>query len=290
MSSLIEIKGITKTYQMGEVAIHALRGVDLTVDNGEMVSIMGSSGSGKSTLLNILGCLDQATSGDYTLEGVNVNALSKNEYADIRNQKIGFVFQVYNLLPRTSALENVELPLFYDRTGRIGNPKKAAIEALERVGLGARLDHVPSQLSGGEQQRVAIARALVNQPSILLADEPTGNLDTRTSIDVMAVFQDLNDQGMTVILVTHEFDIAAYAARVVKLRDGVIIQDAAVEGRRDAKRDLVAFENKASEDRDMMGHDGEMAFFTGHGLRESSPPQKTDVSTYMTDSEEEKII
>lgn len=240
MSALIEIKGITKTYQMGEIAIRALRGIDLTVDHGEMVAIMGSSGSGKSTLMNILGCLDQATAGDYTLEGVNMNALSKNEYAAIRNQKIGFVFQVYNLLPRTSALENVELPLLYDRTGRIGDPKKAAIEALERVGLGARLDHVPSQLSGGEQQRVAIARALVNQPSIILADEPTGNLDTRTSIDVLSVFQELNDQGITVILVTHEHDIAQYSKRTVELRDGTIRRDTPVPHRRDAKED---FEN-----------------------------------------------
>jgi len=240
MNSLIEIKGITKTYQMGEVAIHALRGVDLTVDYGEMVAIMGSSGSGKSTLMSILGCLDRATSGVYTLEAVDMNTLSKNEYADIRNQKIGFVFQVYNLLPRTSALENVELPLFYDRTGRIGDPKKAAIEALERVGLGARLDHVPSQLSGGEQQRVAIARALVNQPAIILADEPTGNLDTRTSIDILSVFQELNNQGITVLLVTHEPDIARYAKRTVEIRDGVIRRDVFVENRGDARAD---FEN-----------------------------------------------
>ncbi len=245
MSSLIEVKGITKMYQMGEVAVHALRGIDLVIENGEMAAIMGSSGSGKSTLMNILGCLDQATSGDYILAGVNVNALSKNEYADIRNQKIGFVFQVYNLLPRTSALENVELPLFYDRTGRIAAPRKAAIEALERVGLGARLDHVPSQLSGGEQQRVAIARALVNQPAIILADEPTGNLDTRTSIDVMSVFQELNDQGITIILVTHEPDIARYAKRTVEIRDGIIRRDTLVEHRRNAEAD---FKNYREED------------------------------------------
>jgi putative ABC transport system ATP-binding protein len=245
MGSLIEIKGITKTYQMGEVAIHALRGVDLTIRNGEMVAIMGSSGSGKSTLMNILGCLDRATSGDYILEGVDVNASSKNEYADIRNQKIGFVFQVYNLLPRTSALENVELPLFYDRTGRIDDPKKAAIAALQRVGLGARLDHEPNQLSGGEQQRVAIARALVNQPAIILADEPTGNLDTRTSIDILSVFQELNDQGITIILVTHEPDIALYAKRTVEMRDGVIRRDAIIENRRNARAD---FENYREEE------------------------------------------
>jgi putative ABC transport system ATP-binding protein len=290
MNTIIETRGITKIYQMGHVQVHALRGIDLSVEHGEMLAIMGSSGSGKSTLMNVLGCLDEPTSGRYSLEGMDVSSLTKNQYADIRNQKIGFVFQVFNLLPRTSALENVELPLFYDRTGRINDPMKKSREALERVGLGDRLDHEPNQLSGGERQRVAIARALVNQPSILLADEPTGNLDTRTSIDVMTVFQDLNDQGMTVILVTHEFDIAAYAARVLKLRDGVIIQDAAVEDRRDAKRDLLAFENKASEDRDMMGHDGETAFFTAHGLRVTSPPQQTDGSTCETDSEEEKII
>jgi putative ABC transport system ATP-binding protein len=223
---------------MGQVAVHALRGIDLAIEDGEMLAIMGSSGSGKSTLMNILGCLDQATSGDYFLQGVPMNALSKNEYADIRNQKIGFVFQVYNLLPRTSALENVELPLFYDRTGRIEAPRKAAVEALERVGLGFRLDHVPSQLSGGEQQRVAIARALVNRPAIILADEPTGNLDTRTSIDVMSLFQELNDQGITVILVTHEPDIALYAKRIVEIRDGIVRRDVAVEHRRDAGKDF----------------------------------------------------
>lgn len=238
MSSLIEIKGITKTYQMGQVAVHALRGIDMVIEDGEMVAIMGSSGSGKSTLMNILGCLDQATLGDYLLQGTNINSLNKNDYADIRNQKIGFVFQVFNLLPRTSALENVELPLFYDRTGRIGAPKRAAVEALERVGLGARIDHEPSQLSGGERQRVAIARALVNQPAIILADEPTGNLDTRTSIDVLSVFQELNDQGITVILVTHEPDIALYAKRTVEIRDGIVRRDVLIENRRDATEDF----------------------------------------------------
>jgi len=247
MNSLIEVKGITKTYQMGQVAVHALKGIDMVIEDGEMVAIMGSSGSGKSTLMNILGCLDQATSGNYILEGVDINALSKNEYADIRNQKIGFVFQVYNLLPRTSALENVELPLFYDRTGRIGAPKKAAVEALERVGLGARMDHEPSQLSGGEQQRVAIARALVNQPAIILADEPTGNLDTRTSIDVMALFQELNDQGITVILVTHEPDIARYAKRTVEIRDGIVRRDVLIENRRNAAEDFQNYRQNSDD-------------------------------------------
>jgi putative ABC transport system ATP-binding protein len=255
MAALIEINGITRTYRMGEVAVHALRGIDLSIEHGEMVAIMGSSGSGKSTLMNILGCLDQATSGEYLLEGVPMNALSKGEYADIRNQKIGFVFQIYNLLPRTSALENVELPLFYDRTGRIGAPRKAAIEALERVGLGTRLDHVPSQLSGGEQQRVAIARALVNQPAIILADEPTGNLDTRTSIDIMSLFQELNDQGITVILVTHEPDIAIYARRIVEIRDGIVRRDILVENRRNAELDFKNYQEEEIEE-DEVG-DGE---------------------------------
>ena len=248
MSTVIQTRGITKTYQMGDIAVHALRAVDLTVRSGEFLAIMGASGSGKSTLMNVLGCLDQPTSGDYYLDGINVNELTGNQYADIRNQKIGFVFQGFNLLARTSALENVELPLFYDRTGRFKEPKKRAIEALERVGLGDRLDHDPSQLSGGQQQRVAIARALVNQPALILADEPTGNLDTRTSIDVVSVFQELNDQGITIILVTHEPDIAEYTKRIIELRDGVILQDRPVEHRRDAKRDAEELQNEDDHD------------------------------------------
>jgi len=243
MEKVIETKQLTKTFQMGDVAVNALRGVDLSVESGEFVAIMGSSGSGKSTLMNLIGCLDQPTSGEYFLDGKNVNVLSKNEYADVRNQKIGFVFQGFNLLPRTSALENVELPLFYDRTKRINDQKQAAIEALEQVGLGDRIDHEPSQLSGGQQQRVAIARALVTKPSIILADEPTGNLDTKTSIDVMTLFQDLNNQGITIILVTHEQDIAKYAKRIVNMRDGLIRQDSPVENRRNAKEDLENFRN-----------------------------------------------
>ena len=243
MEKVIETKQLTKTFQMGDVAVNALRGIDLSVQSGEFVPIMGSSGSGKSTLMNLIGCLDQPTSGEYFLDGKNVNVLSKNEYADLRNQKIGFVFQGFNLLPRTSALENVELPLFYDRTKRINNQKQAAIEALEQVGLGDRIDHEPSQLSGGQQQRVAIARALVTKPSIILADEPTGNLDTKTSIDVMTLFQDLNNQGITIILVTHEQDIAKYAKRIVNMRDGLIRQDSPVENRRNAKEDLENFRN-----------------------------------------------
>lgn len=241
MEKIIETRNLTKTYQMGDVAVHALRGVDLTIAPGEFVAIMGASGSGKSTLMNLLGCLDQPTSGDYFLDGINVNQLSKNEFADVRNQKIGFVFQGFNLLSRTSALENVELPLFYDRTRRVANPKQAAIAALERVGLGDRIDHEPSQLSGGQQQRVAIARALVTQPSIILADEPTGNLDTKTSIDIMSLFQELNDQGITIILVTHENDISQYARRIVMMRDGVIREDSSVQGRKDAKADILNF-------------------------------------------------
>lgn len=241
MKKIIETRHLTKTYQMGDVAVHALRGIDLSVEAGEFVSIMGASGSGKSTLMNLIGCLDKPTSGDYLLDGKNVNILNKNEYADIRNQKIGFVFQGFNLLSRTSALENVELPLFYDRTQRVANPKQAAIQALERVGLGERIDHEPSQLSGGQQQRVAIARALVTQPSLILADEPTGNLDTKTSIDIMSLFQDLNDQGITIILVTHEKDISQYTKRIVTLRDGLIREDCPVENRLNAREDLLNF-------------------------------------------------
>jgi putative ABC transport system ATP-binding protein len=190
---------------------------------------MGASGSGKSTFMNIIGCLDKPTSGEYFLDGVLTSKLDKNQYAEIRNQKIGFVFQGFNLLSRTTAIENVELPLMYDRHHRIKDPKKKAMEVLQRVGLGERMDHVPNQLSGGQQQRVAIARALVNEPSLILADEPTGNLDSRTSVDVFGLFQKLNNEGITIVLVTHEHDYANFAKRIVELRDGKIIRDHLIE-------------------------------------------------------------
>jgi putative ABC transport system ATP-binding protein len=231
----IQVNNLRKTYTMGDVEVQALRGVTLSVQPGEFVAIMGASGSGKSTFMNILGCLDYSSEGDYQLDGVLVNKLSRRQLADIRNQKIGFVFQGFNLLARTSALENVELPLLYDRRGRIKKPRQKAQEALQRVGLGDRTHHQPSQLSGGQQQRVAIARALVNEPTLILADEPTGNLDSTTSVDVMSVFQELNDQGITILLVTHEHDIADYAKRIVELRDGVILRDHPVEHRLIAK-------------------------------------------------------
>jgi putative ABC transport system ATP-binding protein len=223
--ALIELKKLTKTYRMGEIDVHALRGIDMKVDEREFVAITGASGSGKSTLLNIMGCLDLPSDGEYVLGGIQVSKLGRRELADIRNEKIGFVFQGFNLLPRTSALENVELPLLYDRAGRIKDPAGKAIEVLNRVGLADRLHHEPNQLSGGEQQRVAIARALINEPSILLADEPTGNLDTVTSMEVIDIFRDLNRQGMTIILVTHEPDIAHQARRAIELRDGQIVKD-----------------------------------------------------------------
>jgi len=238
MSAIIRLKEIVKTYGLGNVSVLALRGIDLEIEKGEFVAIMGSSGSGKSTLMNILGCLDMPTSGEFYLDNKNVSSLEKNEYANIRNQKIGFVFQGFNLLAKTSALENVELPLSYDRDQRIKNSHQAAIDAMNRVGLGDRLDHEPNQLSGGQQQRVAIARALVNKPAIILADEPTGNLDSVTSIDVMTIFQELNKQGITIIIVTHESDIARYAKRIVKMHDGKIVMDKAVENRKSACDDL----------------------------------------------------
>ncbi len=247
MKPVIEIKEIKKTYHVGEIQVHALRGVDLTVNPGEFIAIMGASGSGKSTLMNLIGCLDEPTSGQYLLDGIDVSSMCRDEYANIRNQKIGFVFQGFNLLPRTSALENVELPLFYDRTHRIKNPRQAAQAALEKVGLGHRLVSVPNQLSGGQQQRVAIARALVNQPSLILADEPTGNLDSRTSVEVMQVFQDLNNQGITIILVTHEEDISTYAKRIVEMRDGRIRKDHLVEQRLDAKTVLETLKEEADD-------------------------------------------
>lgn len=234
MKSVIEMKEIFKDYHVGDVTVNALQGVDLNINEGEFVAIMGASGSGKSTLMNIIGCLDTTSSGKYLLDELDVNSLTKDEYADIRNQKIGFVFQGFNLLPRTTALENVELPLLYDRKERIKNPRQQAVQALRSVGLEDRIDHVPNQLSGGQQQRVAIARALVNDPAIILADEPTGNLDSRTSVDVMSVFQKLNEQGKTIILVTHEPDIAEFAKRSIKLRDGKIIEDIKITDQKNA--------------------------------------------------------
>jgi len=235
---VIQARGLTKVYRMGANEVLAISEISLDVEPGEMVAIMGASGSGKSTLMNILGCLDRPTSGEYLLAGTRVDKLGKNELANIRNEKIGFVFQTYNLLPRTSALENVELPLLYDRTGRTLPTRRMALDALERVGLGDRAAHDPSELSGGQQQRVAIARALVTGPSLLLADEPTGNLDTRTSLEVMELFQELNDGGTTILIVTHEPDIALYTRRIVELRDGRVVRDVPVEKRRAASEDV----------------------------------------------------
>jgi putative ABC transport system ATP-binding protein len=240
--TVIRTSGLTKTYVSGTNEVHALRGIDLSIAPGELVAIMGTSGSGKSTLMNLLGCLDRPTGGTYELDGVRVEGLSKNELAAIRNQKLGFVFQGFNLLPRTTAVDNVELPMLYDRSGRKRDTRAVAIAALERVGLGQRLDHQPSELSGGQQQRVAIARALVTEPALVLADEPTGNLDSRTTIEVMALFQELNDQGITIILVTHEPEVAVYAKRVVEVRDGRIVRDEPVRNRRTAANDLAALD------------------------------------------------
>lgn len=246
---VIRLEGVQKVYEAGETRVHALRGVDLTIMRGEFVAIMGASGSGKSTLMNILGCLDSPTQGRYFLDGERVDGLSRNALADLRNQKLGFVFQGFNLLPRTSALENVELPLLYDRTLGRRDPKALATAALERVGLGDRLDSHPSQLSGGQQQRVAIARALVTDPTLLLADEPTGNLDSRTAAGVMVLFQALHRQGITIVLVTHEPEIAQYAARIIDVRDGRIRRDAPVPVPRSAADDLVLM---AAEDPDSL--------------------------------------
>ena len=226
----ILVEGVHKYYNLGETRVHALRGVDLTIEPGEFVAIMGSSGSGKSTFMNLLGCLDKPSSGKYVLEGTDVSQLDKKELAEIRNRKLGFVFQGFNLLSRTTALENVELPTLYGRMEKQERLARAR-QVLGMVGLGDRLEHFPSQLSGGQQQRVAIARALVNRPAILLADEPTGNLDSRTSIEIMQIFQDLNDSGLTIVLVTHEPDIAQFARRIVVFRDGRIRRDDPVSNR-----------------------------------------------------------
>ena len=239
---VISIRNLVKTYVVGEVEVRALRGVSLDVRRGEFLSVTGPSGSGKSTLMHILGCLDRPTSGQYMLDGKDVSQMSKDQLAEVRNKKIGFVFQGFNLLSRTSALDNVELPLLY-RGGKMKSSERhrLAIEALTSVGLGERTHHHPNQLSGGQQQRVAIARALITKPSILLADEPTGNLDTRTSVEVMGIFQRLNvERGITVLVITHEHDIAEYGTRIISCRDGVITSDQVVTGRRVAEDELRA--------------------------------------------------
>jgi putative ABC transport system ATP-binding protein len=236
--AVIRTERVTKIYDSGEIQVEALKGINLGINPGELVAIMGASGSGKSTMLNILGCLDYPSGGDYYLDGIHVNDLDRDQLADIRNQKIGFVFQGFNLLARTTAFENVELPLLYTRNAPNQDIALLTRQALERVGLAERAQHYPNQLSGGQQQRVAIARALVNQPAIILADEPTGNLDTRTSIEIMATFQELNRQGITIIMVTHEHDIAAYCKRIIEFRDGRIIRDLTVAHPHDAGKDL----------------------------------------------------
>jgi putative ABC transport system ATP-binding protein len=239
MQPIVKLENFVKTYHTGEVDVHAVRGVSMDILPGEFVAIMGASGSGKSTLMNTIGCLDRPTSGKYWLDGVDVGELDRDELAGLRNEKLGFVFQGFNLLSRTSALENVELPMLYTRAGmRSREQRERAEKALTMVGLGDRTDHHPNQLSGGQQQRVAIARALVNNPKVLLADEPTGNLDTHTSIEIMGIFQDLNRQGMTVVMVTHEIDIARYSQRTVIMRDGRIVRDEPVKDRLDAAEEL----------------------------------------------------
>lgn len=239
-STILNIKNLKREFVMGSETVRALKGVSFEVQQGEFVTIMGSSGSGKTTLLNILGCLDQPGDGVYLLDGVDVKALTRNELARLRNRKIGFVFQSYNLLARTSALENVELPLLYNNEITAKQRKEKALQALQAVKLGDRADHTPSQLSGGQQQRVAIARALVNEPVMILADEATGNLDTRTSYEIMLLLQELNHQGKTIIFVTHEPDIAAFSSRTITLKDGRIVKDMKNDNVKSAKEALDA--------------------------------------------------
>jgi putative ABC transport system ATP-binding protein len=239
LAPVVQLRDIRRTYRNGELEVHAVRGISLDIQAGEFIAIMGASGSGKSTLMNTLGCLDRPSSGSYLLDGVDVALLDREARADLRNQKLGFVFQGFNLLPRTSALENVELPMLYaKRRLPASEMKRRALAALDIVGLGQRSDHLPSQLSGGQQQRVAIARALVNEPRLLLADEPTGNLDSKTSVEVMGVFQRLNEQGITIVMVTHELDIAQYCKRILVVRDGLVVRDEPVAGRFIASEEL----------------------------------------------------
>jgi len=232
MSSVVQLEEIHKIYDSGEVPVHAVRGVTLTIGAGEFVAVMGASGSGKSTMMNLLGCLDRPTKGRYLLGGTDVSALDRNQLADLRNQKLGFVFQGFNLLARTTARENVELPMLYGRRHFSSKEvRERALHSLDIVGLSPRADHFPSQLSGGQQQRVAIARALINEPQILLADEPTGNLDSKTSVEIMGVFQKLNEQGITIVMVTHELDLAHYCKRNLIMRDGRLVSDVQVADR-----------------------------------------------------------
>ena len=244
LSAVIQLEAVDKTYHTGEVDVHAVRGVSLEIQKGEFVAFMGSSGSGKSTLMNLLGCLDRPTSGRYLLDGVDVSGLGRDELATIRNRKLGFIFQSFNLLARTSALENVELPLLYaERSYTPYELREKGMQALSMVGLADRAQHQPSELSGGQQQRVAVARALINEPEVLLADEPTGNLDSRTSVEIMSVFQALNNQGITIIMVTHEPDIAAYTKRNIVMRDGRILSDTPVRKRSIAEVEMEKLES-----------------------------------------------
>ena len=248
MSAVIQLDDIHKTYHTGEFDVHAVRGVSLEIHKGEFVAVMGASGSGKSTLMNILGCLDRPTDGRYYLDGVDVSELDRDQLADIRNKKIGFVFQGFNLLSRTSALENVELPMLYTHHHLSAHElRERAMQSLQIVGLADRADHHPSQLSGGQQQRVAIARALVNEPALLLADEPTGNLDSRTSVEIMGTLQKLNEEGITIVMVTHELDIARYTRRNVIMRDGKVVTDTLVAKRLNAEEELRRLQQAQAE-------------------------------------------
>jgi putative ABC transport system ATP-binding protein len=246
--AIISVKNLVKVYTMGDVEVHALRGVSVDIRKGDFAAIMGRSGSGKSTFMNIIGCLDVPTRGKYMLDGVDISMLSKDQLANLRNRKIGFVFQSFNLLSRTSALENVELPLMYNRKISSKEMRNRSMKAMESVGLANRADHMPNQLSGGEQQRVAIARSLVNDPVVILADEPTGNLDTRTSIEVMDIFQRLNEQGISIVIVTHEADIAAFTKRNITFRDGKIIREVEIDKPRNAREELIQMPVAIEED------------------------------------------